>query len=168
MPPAVDRVPAPEEPFWPDKETLPSAEELKARGVKLEMFCGRPGKELIYAAEGYGALPKTGYAWSGWSLPVYHARAGKEQVEIELSVPPGTAGLVRVCVIDPDNFEGGRKQVVNIADADVATMTGFQEGKWIERRLNSEQTSSGKVLVRATNARQGSNAVISIIEWVEK
>ena len=61
MPPAVERAPAPEEPFWPDKEKLPSANELKGRGVKLEMLCGRPGKEVIFAEPGYGAAAKTGY-----------------------------------------------------------------------------------------------------------
>ncbi|SPE51498.1 conserved exported hypothetical protein [Verrucomicrobia bacterium] len=32
MAPAAQRAPAPEEPFWPDKEKLPSAEELKPGG----------------------------------------------------------------------------------------------------------------------------------------
>ena len=168
MPPAADRAPAPEEAFWPDKEKLPSADELKGRGVKLEVLCGRPGKEAIFAETGYGAAVKTGYAWSGWSPPIYYARAGNEATELELTVPKGAAGLVRVYVIDADSFEGGRKQQVFVAGDDLGTLEKFQEGKWLEHPVSASQTADGKVLVRAVNARKGSNAVISIIEWVKK
>jgi hypothetical protein len=77
-------------------------------------------------------------------------------------------GLVRAHVIDPDNFEGGRKQEVFIAGDDMGTLDKFQEGKWLEHPVSTGQTADGKVVVRAVNARKGSNAVISIIEWVEK
>jgi hypothetical protein len=168
MPAAAERAPAPEEPFWPDKEPVPSASELKSRGVKLEMLCGRPGKELIFAEPGYSATVKTGYAWNGWSPPVYYARAGNEATEMELTVPKGSAGLARVYVIDPDNFEGGRKEQVLVAGDDLGAVEKFQEGKWLEHPVSASQTADGTVPVRAANARKGSNAVISIIEWVEK
>ena len=168
MPPAVERAPAPDDPFWPSKETLPSADELRSRGVKLEMLCGRPGKEVIFAETGYGAAVKSGYVWNGWAPPVYHARAGNEETAVELTVPKGAAGLVRVYVIDPDNFEGGRKQKVAVAGDDLGTLEKFQEGKWLEHPVSASQTADGKVLVRAVNARKGSNAVMSIIEWVQK
>ncbi|HEY5915593.1 MAG TPA: glycoside hydrolase family 172 protein [Verrucomicrobiae bacterium] len=167
MPPAKDRIPAPEEPFWPDKEKLPSAQELKSRGVKLCVLCGRPGKEVVYAEEGYGASAKKGYSWAGWGLPVYYARAGNEELDIDLEVPKGAAGQVRVFCIDPDNFEGGRKQKLNIGGVDAGAIEHFQDGRWIEQRLTSEQTTDGKVSIRAVNTRKGSNAVISIIEWVQ-
>ncbi len=166
MPPAADRAPAPEQPLWPDKETLPSLGELKSRGVKLRLHCGRPEKEIIYAEKGYGAATKEGFAWSGWGLPVYHSRAGNQEVAIELAVPKNSAGLVRVFIIDPDEFEGGRKETLSIAGNELGSFANFQEGKWIEQPVTSEQTAQGKVLVKADNAREGSNAVISIIEWV--
>ncbi len=165
MPAAVDRAPAPEEPFWPDKEKSPTAQELQSRGVKLHVLCGRPQKEVVYAEMGYGALMKKGYTWSGWALPVYFARAGDTDVEIELNVPKRAAGTVRVFCIDPDNFQGGRKQKLSIAGMESGTTERFQEGKWIEQRLTPDQTAEGKVLIRAVNARKGSNAVISIVEW---
>jgi D-arabinan exo alpha-(1,3)/(1,5)-arabinofuranosidase (non-reducing end) len=168
VPSASERVPAPEDPFWPDKEQLPSAEELKSRGVKLQLLCGRPGKELIYAEQGYDATVKKGTAWSGWALPVYHARSDNEAVEIELTVPKNAAGLLRVYVIDPDNFEGGRKEEVVIAGDELEPLDNFQEGKWLEHRVTDDQTAEGKVMVRVLNARKGSNAVVSIVEWVEK
>ena len=168
MPAAADRGPAPEEAFWPDKEKLPSADDLKTRGVKLEVLCGRPAKEVFFAETGYGAAVKTGYAWSGWGPPIYYARAGYDEADIEITAPKGAAGLVRVYVIDPDNFEGGRKEKVIVAGDDLGTVEKFQEGKWLEHPVSAAQTADGKVLIRAVNARKGSNAVISIIEWVQE
>jgi hypothetical protein len=89
-------------------------------------------------------------------------------MELELTVPKGAAGLVRVYLIDPDNFEGGRKQKVVVAGDDLGTLEQFQEGKWLEHAVSAAQTADGKVVIRAVNARKGANAVISIIEWVQK
>ncbi len=166
MAPALERVPAPEEPFWPEKEKLPGAQELRDRRVKLFVLCGRPQKEVIFAEPGFEATVKNGYAWSGWGLPVYHARAGAGQVELELTVPKGIGGQVRVFCIDPDNFEGGRKERLSIAERDLGLLEHFQEGRWVEHRVGAEETAGGKVVIRATNDRQGSNAVISIVEFV--
>ncbi len=168
MPPAADRAPAPEEPFWPDKEAVPSADDLKQRGVKLHMLCGRTNQqEVIFAENGYSAVAAKGYAWQGWSLPVSHARAGNDQVQIALEVPKGSKGTVRVYVCDPDNFGGGRKQRLRVAGEDLGLVERFVEGRWLEAPLGADKTAGGRVLVEAVNAREGSNAVISILEWVE-
>jgi len=42
----------------------------------------------------------------------------------------------------------------------------FREGRWLEQRVGPEQSSGGKIIVQASNEQVGSNAVISIIEWV--
>ncbi|HOW64820.1 MAG TPA: DUF2961 domain-containing protein [Candidatus Paceibacterota bacterium] len=166
MPPASEREPAPEQAFWPDSEKLPSVDELRKRGVKLHMLCGRPTNEVVFAEAGYAAACVKGYAFSGWSYPIYHCRAGNDEARIELSVPPGISGKARIFVMDPDHFEGGRKQRVLVADNDLGLIERFGEGRWIEARLDAKQTASGKVLIRAINARTGSNAVLSIVEWV--
>lgn len=166
LPAPADRAPAPEEPFWPEKESLPAMQELKDRKVQLEMLCGRPLQEVLLAEPGFGAKMTKGYAWSGWSLPVYYCCAGDREVEIELVVPPKSTGLLRVYIIDPDNFQGGRKQRVFIGDKDLGLFENFQEGRWIEHRVSSEETGDGKLRVRALNAQKTSNAVISIIEWI--
>ena len=168
MPSCADRAPAPEEPLWPDKEKLPSAEEFRSRGVKLEMLCGRPGQEVILAEAGYAGAAKKGFAWSGWAPPVYHARAANDSLELELTVPKGASGVVRIFVIDSDNFEGGRKERLSVGDHDLGAVENFQDGKWLEQNLTSDQTADGRVIVRAVNARKGSNAVISIVEWVSQ
>jgi len=167
MPPAAERAPAPEEAFWPEKESLPDSGALRARGVKLQMLCGRSKGEVVFAEPGYSAKATEGYAFEGWPLPVYHCRAGNEVATVELQVPRGVTGTVRVFVVDPDNFEGGRRQVVEVAERPVAELEKFDSGRWLEAKLNPAQTAEGRVLVSAKNGRQGSNAVLSIIEWVE-
>jgi hypothetical protein len=166
MPAAADRAPAPEEAFWPDKEKLPTAEQLKKRDVRLLMLCGRSEKEVIYAEPGFAATPTSGYTFDGWGMPVYHCRADNKDLRIELTVPKGIAGVVRVYAIDPDNFQGGRKQTVSVAGKSLGLVENFQEGRWLEQRISSQDSTAGRLLVEAHNAREGSNAVISIIEVV--
>jgi hypothetical protein len=169
--PAVgeNREPAAEQPFWPMKaEPLPTADELKARGVKLYMLCGRPEKEVIFAESGFGAANKQGYGWAGWTPPVYHCRADNNEVQIELTVPKGTTGTLRLFITDPDNFEGGRKEELFVGDKSLGTFEKFQEGRWVEAKVSESMTSDGKLLTRAANRAQKGNAVISIIEWVGK
>lgn len=167
MPAAADRSPAPEAPFWPDKETLPSAQELKDRGVRLLMLCGRPEREVIHADSGFAAEARTGYAWDGWSLPVYHCRAANEELQVELTVPRDARGLLRLYVIDPDNFEGGRQQTLTVDGRSLGAVRDFQEGRWLECPVGPEQSADGKILIQAKNARKGSNAVLSIVEWLD-
>jgi len=168
MPSATDRAPAPEAAFWPDKEEMPTAEALKERGVRLLMLCGRPEKEVIYAESGFAATAKSGYTWDGWSLPVYHCRVADQELQIELTVPKGAQGTVRLYVIDPDNFQGGRKQKVTIAGKSLGLVENFAEGRWLKQPITSNESAEGRVLIEARNARESSNAVISIIEWVQK
>jgi hypothetical protein len=167
VPAPEERAPAPEDPFWLHKEEVPSAEQLRERGTRLYMLCGRPEKEVIFAEPGYAAEVKNGYAYDGWSLPVYHCRASEEDVQVELTVPPNSAGTVRLFMTDPDNFQGGRKQEVWVGGESLGVIENFQEGRWLEHRVSEKETAEGKVLIRAKNAREGSNAVTSIIEWVQ-
>jgi hypothetical protein len=97
---------------------------------------------------------------------VYHCRAGDQDLRIELTVPKGTEGTVRLYVIDPDNFQGGRKQTVTVAGHSLGVIENFQEGRWLEQHITPEDSEGGGILVEAHNDRDVSNAVISIIEWV--
>jgi hypothetical protein len=99
-------------------------------------------------------------------MPVYHCRADDKNLQIELTVPKGAAGLVRLYLIDPDNFQGGRRQMVSVAGKSLGRVENFQEGRWLEQRITAQDSADGKLLVEARNARAGSNAVVSIIEYV--
>jgi hypothetical protein len=166
MPTAVDRAPAPEMPFWPDKEKLPSVQDLKEGGVRFYMLCGRPEKEIIYAEPGFDVKAQSGYTWDGWNLPVYYCRADDKELQLELTVPKSARGLLRLYVIDPDNFEGGRRETITVAGKSLGEVHDFQEGRWLEFAIGPEQSTDGKIPIRVRNARQGANAVLSIIEWV--
>jgi hypothetical protein len=162
MPSAEDRA------IQREGEKLPTPESLKQRGVKLLMHCGRPYREVLLTEAGYAAAVKAGYSWDGWVMPVYHCRASEKAVEIEVTTPKGVAGTLRLYVLDSDNFTGGRKQTVTVAGKSLGTIEEFQKGRWLEQPLTAADTESGKILVRVENARQEANAVISMVEWVEK
>jgi hypothetical protein len=168
MPPAAQRAPAPEELFWPEKENLPSAAEWQSRGVKLAMRCGRPVQEVVFAAPGYSAEWRQGEAWNGWRGEVYYARADALETRVQLNVPKGAAGTVRVFIIDPDSYGGGRREKVAIAGQTFGPFDNFQAGRWVECAVSTEKTAGGQVEISAINARTGANAVVSLIEWVEK
>jgi hypothetical protein len=168
VPPALERAPAPEDSFWPaKKEPLPSVEELRSRGVRLYMLCGRPEKEVLFAEPGFAAVATKGYAYDGFPPPVYHCRAANDELQIELTAPKGAKGAVRLYIVDPDNFEGGRRQNVTVAGKSLGLIKDFQEGRWLEMPLTASDTADGRVLISAANARKGSNAVVSIVEWME-
>ncbi|MBN2326596.1 MAG: DUF2961 domain-containing protein [Candidatus Omnitrophica bacterium] len=168
MPSAQDRRPAPEDPFWPSEEKLPSKEELHSRGVKLEMLCGHKPEEIIYAESGYKAEVKQGFSWDGFPPPVYHCRADAKELIIELTVPPRVTGTVRLYAIDADNFQGGRKEEILVNQKSQGVLDHFQEGCWLECPVTAQDTPEGKILIRAKNLRRDANAVLSIVEWVEK
>jgi len=167
LPGAAERAPAPEVMFWPDQEKLPAIEELRSRGVQLLMLCGRPEREMILAQPGFAAEAKSGHAYDGWNLPVHHCRTDNKELRIELTVPKGARGTVRVYVIDPDVFEGGRREEVFVAGKSLGVVENFRDGRWLEHATGPAESAEGKILIQARNLRQGANAVISIIEWVE-
>ncbi len=147
---------------------MPDIKELQSRSVRMLMLCGRPEKEIFYAEPGYGAVAKSGYTFDGWELPNYHCRAADTTLEIELTVPAGVEGKVRMFVIDPDNFQGGRKQKVIIGEKSLGLVEHFQKGMWIEALVSAEESKDGKVPIRIENARTTSNAVVSWIEFISK
>ncbi|MEN6333730.1 MAG: glycoside hydrolase family 172 protein [Phycisphaerales bacterium] len=168
MLPAAERVPAPEVAFWPDKEKLPAIEDLKQRHVRFLMLCGRPEQEMFYAEPGFAAEFKSGFAYDGWGLPVHYCRADNKLLRLELAVPKAATGTLRLYMIDPDNFQGGRKQAVTVAGKSLGLVEDFQEGRWLQQPISAQDSAEGKLAIEIRNAREGSNAVISMIEFIGK
>ena len=162
MSPAAERAPA------TDATSTVDPAALRARGVKLAVDCGRPNKEVVFAAPGYSIGPTQGDSWSGWNGEVFYARSGAQKTSVQLDVPKSVAGTVRVYIIDPDNFQGGRKESLVIAGQPFGPFDNFQTGRWIECPVSVEKNVDGKIGISAVNARPDANAVISKIEWVEK
>ncbi len=163
--PAVEQR-APTERSWKEVEALPSVQELRDRGVRLHFRCGRPEQELVFAEPGYRAEVKQGFAYTGWPFPIFHTRAHEQEVQILLTVPAGEAGTLRLFMIDPDHFMGGRHQQIYVDSTLVGEVEDFDEGRWLEVTVGSGQTRSGTLLIRVVNRNPRSNAVISIVEWV--
>jgi len=167
MIPAAERAPAPEQMFWPEEAPAPpSAEDLRSRGVKLHMACGRPEKEILFAEPGFGAAVTQGATWTGWPPPVFHCRSHDHEIQVELTVPQGAEGTLRLYLIDPDSFGGGRKQEIFVGNRSIGTFEEFQEGRWIDAPVTRDMTTDGRLLVRVANRAGGGNAVVSMIEWV--
>lgn len=167
LPPLAERAPLSDDnPTWPYKEQLPSAEELKQRGVRLHIRCGRPGKEVIYAEPGFDIADRKGFAYAGWPAEVYHCLADNKELELTLRVPAGSAGILRVFVIDPDRFGGGRTEQLTVEGRELGSVREFKEGKWIEAPVSSQDTADGLVQITVRNLHPDGNAVISIVEWV--
>jgi hypothetical protein len=170
MLPAAERAPAPEQLIWGEEKTdAAETADLQSRGVKLAMDCGRPGKEIVYAAPGYSAESIQGAAYIDWPIgEVYYARTDAHEVHIQLNVPKAVAGTVRAYIIDPDNYNGGRKETVVIAGQTLGPFDNFQTGRWIECPVSAEKNVDDKIDISAINACSNTNAVLSKIEWVEK
>ncbi len=173
------------EPFQPVRETaadqpvtikgqsvqiLIEQREEYADNLKLYVRCGIPPNEIIVAKDGYDAAMKQGFtsAWGPkWEPPVYHCRADEKAVKIDLTVPQGARGTLRLYIIDPDRFYGGRQEEIKINGASLGLMEDFVSGKWIDYPMTGEMTQGGLVSIEVVNARQEGNCVVSLIEWVE-
>ena len=142
---------------------LPSAIALNL-GVKS--YCG--GEHVREFFVGQQDIRLAGHAYDGWGLPVYHCRASDKEVRIQLTVPKQAAGTLRMYLIDPDNFQGGRRQEMFVVGKSMGVVESFQKGVWLEYPVRSDQTDQGKVLIQAVNGNPRSNAVISIVEWVQR
>lgn len=169
LPPIAERAPLPDDnPAWPNVEKLPSAAELEERKVRLHVRCGRPEKEVIHADEGFGVAAVEGFAFAGWPTEVYHCLAGGKALHLTLQVPTGATGTLRVFVIDPDRFAGGRAERLRIDGREFAVVQDFKAGKWIETPVTAADTADGRIAVAAENLKPDGNAVISILEWLSE
>lgn len=167
LPAAADRGPLPDDnPAWPHQEVIPTETQFMERGVRLHVRCGRPGKEILFAAPGFGVAGREGFAYNGWANEVYYCLAGERRVQVALQAPAGETGLLRIFVIDPDRFAGGRAESILVEGKEIARIEDFHEGKWIETRLTPDDTADGNVVVAAENLKADGNAVISIVEWI--
>ncbi|MGH8022751.1 MAG: DUF2961 domain-containing protein, partial [Limisphaerales bacterium] len=169
MPPVAERAPAPETFFSPGGTGYPTMNDFKAQGGKLFLCCGFPGGEMIFHAPGY-SVSWIGQSeqWNGWDGDTYYCRQDPREVDFHLNLPPRSQGLLRLYIIDPDNYQGGRKESIVVGGQTTGVYDHFQGGRWVEAPVNSTETADGKLSVRVVNARDGANAVLSKIEWLQK
>ena len=99
---------------------------------------------------------------------MFYCRQAPHEFEADVNLPKGATGTLRLYIIDPDNFQGGRKETIDVNGETVGTFEKFQQGRWIDVPVSSEKTADGKLSIKIMNARIGSNAVLSDIVWIEK
>lgn len=169
MPPPAEREPAPETFFNPGGTGFPSMDDFKANGGKLFLCCGYPGGEIVYSDPDYSvSWAGNSEKWSGWDSDTYYCRQDSRQLDFRVDLPKGAAGTLRLYIIDPDNYDGGRKESIVVGGKTIGTYDHFQDGRWVEAPVDSAETADGKLSVRIVNAQDAANAVVSKIEWIEK
>jgi len=156
LPPARDRRPIS---FQTPPEAAHEANET------LVLNCGAAGGDDGYLAEGWDFVFKNGYSYSGWAGQVYHCWADFDSLEFDLVCPKGASGTLRMYIIDPDNFMGGRVQSVLVEDKLIGRYESFQSGQWIEVPVSTADTADGRVSVSMKNLKPGANAVVSFVRF---
>lgn len=167
MPSAAQRAPEPRRQFWPAGLPYSSPADFEANGGKLLVGCGLSSAETVCHEPGYSITmdPKI-QQWVIWPGDVFYCRMNPHEFEANVNVPKGAQGTLRLYIIDPDNFQGGRKETIEVGGATVGTFENFQQGRWIDVPVSSEKTADGKLSIKVINARDGSGAVLSIIMWM--
>jgi len=169
MPPASDRAPEARRTFWPAGLPFSSADDFQANGGKLLVACGLSSAETVFSQPGYSISmdPKV-QQWVIWPGDVFYCRMAPGQLEADLYLPKGATGTLKLYIIDPDNFGGGRKETIVVGGETVGTFEHFQQGRWIEVPVGADKTGDGKLSIQIVNARKGANAVLSNVVWLEK
>ncbi len=166
VPTFAKRVPALD--FQQFKEREHHIVEYRKQGVLLRIDCGHPDLELVYEEEGFQAGLVQGFSYSEWKGVVSHCWAHEKEVKIEIQCPPKSTGILKFFIADPDQFQGGRKQKLVCAGKEIGTYSDFKDGIWVEVPILESDSKTGKIYVSILNARTGSNAVLSRIEWLKK
>jgi hypothetical protein len=169
MMPADQRAPEPRQQFWPGGLPYSSPADFEAAGGKLLVGCGLSTAEtLCHQPDYFITIDPKIQQWVIWPDPFFYCRMAPRQLEADLNLPKGVSGTLRLYITDPDNFQGGRKETIIVGGETIGTFENFQKGRWIDVPVSTEKTADGKLSIKVVNAREGSNAVLSIIEWMEK
>jgi len=169
----------PHKPFAP----LPAAAERRPVGLAsatpvdptkyeaahetLVLNCGHRAGDIEYLKDGWDFALKRGYLYAGWPTEVNHCWADKTSLEFDIKCPKDAAGVLRLFIIDGDNFDGGRKESVAVAGRLIGKYESFQKGQWIEVPVSAADTAEGVLPVVVKNEKEGSNVVVSLIRFVE-
>ncbi|HVM47832.1 MAG TPA: glycoside hydrolase family 172 protein [Candidatus Acidoferrum sp.] len=169
MLPVAQRAPEARRLFWPAGLPYSSSADFEAQGGKLLVACGLSSAETVCHQPGYSITlaPKI-QQWVIWPGDVFYCRMAQRQFEADLNLPKGATGTLRLYIIDPDNFQGGRKETIVVGGENIGTFENFQKGRWIDVPVSAQKTAEGKLSIQVINARTGSNAVLSNILWIEK
>jgi hypothetical protein len=152
-------------------EARERSKRYRQAGEAVVLNCGLPANEEEYLAPGWDYRLVRGYSYNDaagtlWKGPVRSCWAGDRSLAFELLCPRGSSGLLRLFMVDGDRFQGGRRQRVFVNERQVADVSEFAEGKWVEAPVSSAEAASGRIRVRIANLRAGANVVVSQVRFV--
>jgi hypothetical protein len=159
MPPSRERRPS----------MLTAAYKPQGPGEALVLNCGT-SREDVYLADGWDYAFKQGYGFQGpqWPTEINYCWADNKSLDFDLICPKGASGMLRMFILDGDNFQGGRKQSIKVAGRMIGEYESFQTGKWIEVPISATDTASGRIPVVMKNLNPSANAVVSQIRFLTK
>lgn len=141
----------------------------RAANETLVLNCGSHANDVEFLEDGWDFSFKQGYAYAEWKTEVNHCWASdKEPLELDIFCPKGAAGMLRLYILDADNFGGGRKESITVAGRLAGNCENFQQGRWIDVPVSATDTSEGNCPVLFTNLREGANVVVSKVVFVKR
>ena len=158
LPPARSRVP----------QNLPEGAATPTDpGDTLELACGSLSGDLAFRQPGWDFVLNRGYAFEGppWTTPIKHCWADYKALQFTLLCPPRAQGLLRLYLLDGDNFAGGRHQALYVNGRFIGAYSDFQHGRWVEVHISSQDTTSGQIHITMKNLKPGSNAVVTFVRF---
>jgi hypothetical protein len=143
--------------------------KLIEREPVLILDCGNmDGKaQETRVGKGYGYKLIQGKPLEGWPATVArtHAWMDPKAVRFEISLPPETAGTLRLHLVDGD--AAGRKCKVTIQGRGLPALADFGgAGKRTELPVSIAETKPGKIEVAVETLESKAAAVVSVIEFV--
>jgi len=144
------------------------AAKYQAAGETVVINCGKTENDIEYLKDGWDFMLKRGYLYAGWTTEVNHCWADNESLEFDLVCPKGAQGTLKLYLLDGDNFQGGRKESVTVCGRKIGEYENFQKGQWVEVPVSATDTKDGRIAVAIKNLKPPSNAVVSVIRFVEK
>jgi hypothetical protein len=134
----------------------------------LLVQCGRgSGKEQEEVATlGYGIKLLQGTALNSWPKTAArtHCWQDAKRLRLEVTVPPGTAGTLRLLFVDGDNRK--RKQKATVQGKERVVIEGFGVGQVLEVPLTAAETKSGKIDVTLENLNPAATAAVSEVAFI--
>ena len=139
--------------------------QMDQQGILMDLYCGRADEG--YLGEGFDWQLVDGYTFQNpglWPGDVDYCWASWQDLVVDFACPRRTEGLLRLFIIDPDAFGGGRRERILCEGREVGVFGDFVKGRWVETQISQDDTRDGKIELRIENAREGANVVVSRVQ----
>lgn len=153
------RVEAAGKPGEPVKATL-----LDAGLPTLVIHCGKGAQQDEVVGSGHGSKLLQGTPFDGWpaGAGASHAWIDPKAVRFEVTLPPGSAGTLRLLFVDGDNLK--RKQKLTVQGKAISDVDAFGgAGKIVDVPVSKDDSKSGKIEVTVQNLNPTGSAAISSV-----